>query len=198
MLGMKEVREQLDTVNDARPRPREAGIRVDSIDSALPNRGKIEPTSFSEELRYLQRAAIESVSAWHHDEHLGSPCNDVLPRDAHGVRPSPSERIHAAGQFDHLGNPMAAALDRIHPLHAEDPWPGGNRSGSRGDCVATGSTGGDQLFRAGRGAGGTTNLAQVRFDVLEGVRGEEEELGPLCQSPNGGDELIPRRRTDLT
>src|SRR6266852_6635791 len=91
-LRMKEMREQFDAVDDARSRPREEGVCVDGVDTTVAHRRKIEPALLSEEPRHLLRGEIESVAARHHYQYLGSPGNDVLPRDAHRVRPSSSER----------------------------------------------------------------------------------------------------------
>src|SRR5207302_1173768 len=47
----------------------------------------------------------------------------ILPRDANGISAVTSEFVRAAGDSHHFGHPMAAAIDRVYPLHAEHPRP---------------------------------------------------------------------------
>ena len=107
LLAAENSSKQLDPVDVARTRSREIGVGVDGNDSRAGDRRKLAGQSFR---------LGESEAARRDDHDLGVPFVNVVPRDPHGIFAGASESIDAAGDVDHLRNPVSGAEEWIRPL----------------------------------------------------------------------------------
>src|SRR5438477_3964359 len=103
---MKEVCQQLRPIDDSGPRAREIRARVYGVNTARSDRRQIERRRIGEEVVRLIRGLVQMEAARHDDYDLGSPTNNVVPRDAYGIGALTAELVHATGKPDHFRDPV--------------------------------------------------------------------------------------------
>ena len=116
------------------------------------------------------------IAAGHHDEHLGRVALHLLPRNAHRVRAAACKVILTSGKIDHLWYPMAAAIRRIQPLHAEHTHALRRAPGLFFYLCKPRAGGGDELASALGGARRLAKFQHCREDAFEGLGRHRQDL----------------------
>src|SRR5438128_710563 len=123
-MGVEDLRQDLQGIDDARAGAADVGARVHGVDPALTYRRKRVPARISlEDREVAERALRAEAAAGEHDD-FGLCLHDALPGDPYRVLPLPAERLRAPGKLDQLGHPVAAAEGRIDPLQHQAARPG--------------------------------------------------------------------------
>src|SRR5262249_10992944 len=119
-VGMQQVSEKLRSIDHARARSRKVRIRVDGKNTLVADGGQVLPAFVLAEFRSLFDDFVDVETAGNNDEYFRIPVQDIAPRDANGIGAFPAPRVNAARDFHEFGHPVAAAINRIQPFHAED------------------------------------------------------------------------------
>src|SRR5262249_52796948 len=116
---MKEMSEELRSLDDPGPGTRKIRARVNRVDAIISHRRKLSPTGICEQLRGRTRSLIQIAAARHDDQDIRRPVQNVPPRNADGIRAQASKIVLATRNLDHLRHPVPTAIHPVHPLHAE-------------------------------------------------------------------------------
>jgi hypothetical protein len=115
-LRVQELAEDLDPVDNTRPRPREIRVGIDGVDLA-----KVGCLGTVQKRLGLLHRALEVEATRHEDRDVDRFAHDLLP--AESARPVPAGRENRlpSGRLDLVGNPVPGIERRIGPLENQDP-----------------------------------------------------------------------------
>src|SRR3954452_19587945 len=111
---MEQVGKQLDAVNEARAGAGEGRGAVDREDAS--GREAVEAVGVGER---LGAALFEVPAAGHRDDHVRIEAAQVLPRDLGRLLAWRTGDVYAAGDPDHLPDPVAGEKRGVEPLEGE-------------------------------------------------------------------------------
>src|SRR6185437_16120415 len=136
---MENVRQDRDAIREARARPGEVAVGINSEDAVLADRGQIVP-GFGRVERAPPGGSADGIVATGHDhDNFGVRLGNLLGGDFKGWLPYHTEDVFTASLGDHFGNPMPADIKRIKPFEAEN-------ARTRGGARSLHFDGGDLLF----------------------------------------------------
>lgn len=192
---MERVGEDLEAVDQARPRSGEPGGRVER--QHLAGADRLQPLAMG---LGLGERALRAVAARHRDDHVGRGRRDLLPGALLRALAGQAEHVLAARVVDQLRRPVAGGEHRIQPLERRDARAPLHAGRGLADGVDAGGQLRDQprarLARVGRGGesadvgehlaerrgverqhcGRRVDLARDRADVVGGDRADLAQL----------------------
>jgi hypothetical protein len=111
---MEDVAEQLDAVDQPRPRLGEDRA-VERVEAGRPQRRDLLPVLHRLRLRVL------GLDLGHHQDDVRPQAGELPPADRRGVEARVPGDVVAAGDRDHLRDPEAADADWVQPLQGDHP-----------------------------------------------------------------------------
>ena len=115
-LGMEERGHDFESCHEARTGTREVGIRVYRKNLAVAHGFQLLPRCWKLSVVVFADRAVETVSAWHHEDNVGVGRGDFVPIEAPAWLANAAQRINAASEMDHFWNPVTAVERRTKPL----------------------------------------------------------------------------------
>ena len=179
------VGEDLEAVDEPRPRAAEVGVAVRHVDAAGADRRQRVEAGLPRQDRQIAARPRHVEAAAGDQQDLGIGGADVVPGDRARARAGDAEQRLAAGERDQLGRPVAGAERRIDPFEHGD---GGGRlhaRGTRRHGVDAGPQRGDHLASARRDAGRFRDEAEAGEDILEARRLEVHDARRPGQRARG-------------
>jgi len=120
VVAAKDGVEDFEAGDEAWAGAREVRSAVDGVNAAIAHGGKHRPRGWEREGTELGDGFGEMVAAGHDDDDVRSGCEDFVPGDAAGFFSGCGEQRDAAGEGDHLRDPVASLERWVEPLEAED------------------------------------------------------------------------------
>src|SRR5439155_14258342 len=118
---MKEMREKFCSFNDPRPRTRKIRVCIDHVHAIVLYGWKIGPARICEQLLCMISHLFEAHAARHDNQNLRCPLQNIRPGDADRFGSRSPKVVSATGEEDHFWYPVAAAINRVQPLHTKHP-----------------------------------------------------------------------------
>ena len=187
-VGCSTARELLDTVDQPRAGtgPRRRRRRRRAPDASARQQRRASAVSLS-----LRARAV--VAARRHDDHVRAGSRDVVPGDAHRLLARGAEHVRAAGELDHLGDPVAGGVRRVGPLEHRDPRPRPARDAAPDGVQPRAQRVDERRAAASVVAGGLAEQQHRVEHLLEGVRVDGQHLGA---APEVGERVVDRGDVD--
>ena len=177
--------EQLDPVDEARSRPREVGGCIHGHDTRADRR---KPLAMEHR---LGRRLLGVVAAGHRDHDLGRRRLDLRPLDRARLLPGHPEHVVAAGELDHLRDPVPAREHGVEPFERRDARPRVARDGELDLLDPLGGLLGQRLARL-RHARRLGEPRDVGQDLAERGRVERDHLGMGGEALRHGADVVER------
>ena len=175
-VGVQDVGEQLEPVDEPRAGPREVRRGVDRDDAP----GAERPQPVREQRGLLVRAR-RVVAARHADDDLGLGGGDHLPGRVSRVLAGEAEHVLAARHLDELRRPVAGDEDRVEPLQRRHARARRAPRTARRTRVDPRALPGDEVQRRVARPGRLRDRAHVAHRLAEGLRVQRDHLRALGQ-----------------
>src|SRR5918911_4518583 len=110
---MEQVREKLGSFDDSWSGSREIRVRVHRVDATVPNSRYVSPAFIQFEALRFRHGLGKIETARHDDQDFRRPAQNISPGDPDRIGAFTAHSIDAAGNPNHLRNPMPTAIDRV-------------------------------------------------------------------------------------
>src|SRR6266581_4304566 len=132
---MQNLRENFDSIDDARTRTAEISSCVSGPYIAALDGGEIAPTFRQTRARQLAQDVFFVIAAGNKDDHFRSVAANRFGRGSHAALPYPPKRVIASGNCDLFWNPVTRSESRLEPFEHQCSWAADCFAGQRADSI---------------------------------------------------------------
>ena len=126
--GVQDFGQDAGRFDQTRARAVEELVAVRQIDAAFADGPQLVPSRIADQRRQLLPRAGDVEAAGHEGDHVGIARDQLIPVEPGRMFARRAEQVASAGDFHHLGDPVAGRHQRVDPFDAGDR---GTRTGGR-------------------------------------------------------------------
>src|SRR6266851_9748388 len=108
--------QDLQAIDQPRPRPAEVVRATDDVDAAGTNARQVLPAGIAAQNLHILKRSFDGEATASDAQDFRPPCHHLVPAERARRAAFPADSLDAAGQPNQLRTPMSAGERRVNPL----------------------------------------------------------------------------------